>query len=117
MGKIIKLVIAGFILYAVAQIGMAEFKYYQFQDAVHEVMLFSANAKDPDIIKQVLAVADEYDVPLEAGDVTVTRVRTEIRVNMSYNEDVTLIPGLYTKNWTFNPSSSIMTFGGGRLQR
>ena len=117
MGTIIKLFIAAVVINAAAQVGLAEYKYYQFQDAVHEMMLFAPNAKDPELVKQVLQVADEYDVPLEADGVTVNRVRTEIIINMTYNEDVTLVPGLYTKNWEFKPSSSIMTFGPGRLQK
>ena len=117
MGTIIKLFIAAVIINAAAQIGLAEYKYYQFQDAIHEMMLFAPNARDADLVKQAMQVADEYDVPLEADNVTVNRVRTEIVLNMTYNEDVTLIPGIYTKNWTFNPSSSIMTFGPGRLQK
>jgi hypothetical protein len=117
MGTIIKLFIAAIVINAAAQIGLTELKYYQFQDAVHEVMLFAANASDADIVKQVLGVAEEHDVNIDASDVTVSRPRGEIRVDVSYNEDVTLVPGLYTKNWTFNPSSAIKTFGPGRLQR
>ena len=117
MGTIIKLFIAAVILNAAAQIGLAEYKYYKFEDAVHEVMLFAANASDADIVKQVLGVAYENDVEIDASDVTVTRLRTDIKVVVTYNEDVTLIPGLYTKNWTFNPTASIKTFGSGRLQK
>ena len=117
MGTIIKLFIAAVVINAAAQVGLAEYKYYQFQDAVHEMMLFASGAQDKDLIKQTMQVADEYDVPLEADNIAIDRVRTEIVIRMQYHEDVTLVPGLYTKNWEFNPTSSVMTFGPGRLQK
>jgi len=117
MGTIIKLFIAAVLINAVAHVGMAEFKYYRFQDAVHEVMLFAANATDDALIKQVMQVADEYDVPLTADNVTVSRVRTEIKVDMTYTEDIQLVPGFYKKTWTFTPTSSILTFGPGSLKK
>jgi len=54
---IIKLLIAALVLNACAQAGMAYFKLYQFQDAMHEVLLFAPNASDADVTARVMDLA------------------------------------------------------------
>ncbi|MEO8681210.1 MAG: hypothetical protein ABI665_19325 [Vicinamibacterales bacterium] len=106
MTTIIKLIVALLITYVVAQVGMAAYKYYQFEDAVHEAVLFAPQATDADIVASITSLAGDQDVPLDASDIQVTRTQNEVKVQMSYEEDVSLIPGLYAKTWTFKPSTS-----------
>lgn len=112
MKTIIKLLVAALLINAAAQVGLAFFKYYQFEDAIHEAVLFSPQATDADIVKSISDIAEEREVPLEAGDILVTRTQNEVRVHTSYDEDIAVVPGVYTKTWTFEPSTSVRQIAG-----
>lgn len=112
MTTIIKLVVAALILNAVAHASMAAYKSYTFEDAVHEALLFAPSAPDADILERIGGLADEQEVPLETTKINITRTPNEVRVQMSYVENINLIPGIYTKAWTFNPSSSARILAG-----
>lgn len=112
MTTIIKLFVAALILNAAAHASLAAFKSYTFEDAVHEALLFAPSAPDADIIERIGGLADEQEVPLESSKINITRTPNEVRVQMSYTEDINLVPGLYTKTWTFNPSSSARIIAG-----
>ena len=106
MATIIRLLLAALVLNAIAQVGLAAMKYYRFEDSVHEALLFSPNATDEDISARIAEIADDQDVPVDATDITVKRERFRLQVEMSYEEGIALIPGVYTKLWTFTPSAS-----------
>jgi hypothetical protein len=106
MATIIKLLIAALLINAVAQAGLAAFKYYKFEDTVHEALLFSPRASDEELSSRIAEIADEQDVPVDATGITVTRERYAIHVEMSYDENIAFIPGVYTKVWTFKPTAS-----------
>jgi len=111
MTTIIKLFVAAIFLYAVAQSGAAAYKYYNFEDTVHDVLL-TPQATDADIAARIMDVAEDQDIPLDAANIQVTRTQNEVKVNLSYDEDVNLVPGLYTKTWTFTPSTSARLLSG-----
>ena len=54
MTTIIKLVVALLFVYAVAQSGMAAYKYYTFEDSVREVLL-TPQITDADISARIVA--------------------------------------------------------------
>ena len=112
MTTIIKLLVAALFLNAVAQAGLAAYKYYNFEDAVHEALVFAPSAADTDIVERIGGLADEQDVPLASANIQITRTQNEVKVQMSYVEDITLVPGIYTKAWTFSPSSSARVIAG-----
>jgi uncharacterized membrane protein len=112
MTTIIKLLVAALILNAVAQASLAAYKSYTFEDSVHEALLFAPSAADADIIERIGGLADEQEVPLETSKINITRTPNEVRVQMSYVEDISLVPGIYRKAWTFNPSSSARILAG-----
>lgn len=107
MATIIKLGIALVLLVACAQAGMAAFKGYKFEDTVHEAMLFAPAATDAELVERIKEIAEEEDVPLDPANISVRRVRSDIIVEMTYTETVRLIPGVYSKPWTFTPSTSV----------
>jgi hypothetical protein len=112
MKTIIKLVVAGAILLASFNAGMASFNNYQFEDAVHEGLLFNPRASQADIVKMVLKTANEYRIPIDADGVDVSTVYTDVHVNMTYTTNVVLIPGVYATDWTFSPKASTRVLAG-----
>jgi hypothetical protein len=107
MGTIIRLTLAALVLYGCFQVGRATVKYYRFQDAVEQMLLFSRNASDADLVQQVLEIAGEHDVPLEASNISIRHESRELRIEMAYDEDVSLVPGVYARTWRFQPSAMV----------
>lgn len=106
MKTIIKIVLALALLAACFNAGMASFNNYQFEDAVHEGLLFNPRATEPEIVKMVLKAANEYNIPIDAEGVTVSTLGQDVRVDMKYTTNVVLVPGVYAKDWTFTPKTS-----------
>jgi hypothetical protein len=107
MTTIIKIVLALVLVTAAARAGMAALAHYQFTDAVHEAMLFAPNASDAQLLQGVLKLAREHEVPITEDDVTLRHRGADIVVEFSYTKNITLIPNVYTRAWTFSPSVSV----------
>ena len=106
MKTILKIVLSLALVVAMFNSGRAAFNNYSFEDAVHEGLLFNPNAGDTDIVEMVMKLARDYELPLAAEDVKISSRGQDLIVNMSYTDTVVLIPGLYSREWTFTPSAS-----------
>jgi len=107
MGTIVKLVVAVLILNGVAQAGLAALDNYQFEDAVHQAMLFAPNASDADLVSQAAGIAAERGVPLTADDISITHRGADVIFSASYDVTIPLVPRVYSKVWTFTPTTSV----------
>jgi hypothetical protein len=107
MTTIIKLVLALALLTAAFQGGRAAMSNYQFEDAVEQALLFAPNSTDAEMTQQVLTLAEEYGLPIEADDITISQRASDRIVQVSYTTDVAFIPGVITQPITFNPSASV----------
>ena len=114
MGTIIKIVIALVILTASFNAARYSLNNYQFEDAVHEGLLFDPYANDAQIVDMVSKIASEYQVPLAEEDIRIKQLGSDIVVEMSYTDKVTLLPGVYSRDWTFTPSTSTRMLVGNR---
>lgn len=107
MTTIIKLVLAFALLTAAFQGARATMSNYQFEDAVEQALLFAPNASDAELTQQVLSLAAEYGLPVEADDITLSERASDRIVDVNYTMDVAFIPGIITQPVTFNPSASV----------
>jgi len=114
MTTIIKIVIALALLTAVAQAGLVAVTNYQFEDGVHEVLLFAPRASDAEIIEQVLSLAKSHGINVVPENIKVRQVGADLHVDVTYDADVPLLPGIYSRIWTFNPTTSIRMMQGTR---
>ena len=114
MGTLIKIVIALVILTASFNAARFSLNNYQFEDAVHEGLLFDPYANDAQIVDMVTKIAAEYQVPLAAEDIVIKQLGSDIVVEMSYTDTVPLLPGIYSRDWTFTPSTSTRMLVGNR---
>jgi hypothetical protein len=115
MKAILKIVIALAVLVACVNGGRAALTNYQFEDSVHQALLFNPRATDADIVEMVMKAGGEYEVPIEPAGITIRRSGPEVRVEMSYTRNIVLVPGVFASDWTF-PSSASTRFlpGAGR---
>ena len=107
MTTIIKLVLAFALLTAAFQGARATMSNYQFEDAVEQALLFSPDATDDEVTQQVLTLAAENGLPVEAEDITISVHASDRIVDITYTMDVAFLPGLVTQPVTFNPSASV----------
>jgi hypothetical protein len=115
MKTIIKIVVALFVLVAMFNGGRAAFNNYSFEDAVHQGLLFNPNASDAELVSMVMKLADDYEIPMDASDIRISARGQDLIVDMSYTTSLVLVPGIYERDWTFNPSTSTRLLGkGGR---
>jgi hypothetical protein len=114
MKTIIKIVLAILVITALFNAGRAVMGNYQFEDAVHERLLFDPHASDEEIMNFVTKTADQYGVPLDPKDVDIRQVGQDVIVDMSYTEKIALIPGVYAHDWTFKPQASARILVGQR---
>jgi hypothetical protein len=114
MKTIIKIVLAILVVTACFNAARAAMSNYQFEDAVHELLLFDPHASDQEIMNFVTKTADQYGVPLDPEDVNIHQVGQDVVVDMSYTESINLIPGVYAHDWTFKPQASARILTGSR---
>ncbi len=114
MTTIIKLVLALLLLTAAFQGARAMMSNYQFEDAVEQALLFAPNASDAEVTQQVVAIAAEYDLPVDADAVAVSQHGSDRVVEVVYTTDVAFIPGIITQPMTFRPSASVRLLTQGR---
>ena len=78
---------------ALYQAAPAGIHYFQFKDAVRELALFGQKFTDKEIAEQVMTLASEHGIPLDADYVEVKRTPAEIIITASYVETMTFVPG------------------------
>ena len=87
---------------------------YQFQDAVHESLIFAPNSTDQEIRDEVLELAPEQGLPVRPEDVAIRQVGPDLLVDITYETEVRLLPGIYARNFKFSPSTSTRLMPGVR---
>ena len=107
MATLIKFVIAVLILNAAARAGVAAFEHYQFTDAAREGMVFAPNASDAQLVQVVARIARDHSVPVTEDDITLRHDGPDIVIQFTYDKDVNLVPGFYTRRWEFAPTLSV----------
>ena len=113
MKTIIKIVLALLVIAAMFNGARVALNNYAFEDAVHEGLLFDPNASDPEIVDMVMKLAAEYQIPMAAEDIKVQSRGQDLVVNMTYTDNVVLVPGVFQRDWTFHPTTSTRMLGKG----
>ena len=101
MKTLLKIAVAALVLNAVVQAGLAQWRFFQFKDAVEQAALFSAKLTEEQLATRVLAEAETRGLPLGASAVEVQMTALEATVRARYVEPVTLVPRTYTREWPF----------------
>ena len=98
---IIKLAIVILLANAVWRAASTYISYYKFNDAVTDVAINSKNKTDEELRDKVMALAMEYDQPIEADAVTITHDGARVHIAGSYVQRVSLFPGTEYQ-WPFS---------------
>jgi hypothetical protein len=114
MGTIIKIVIGLLIITGSFNAARAALNNYQFEDAIHQGMLFDPAAEDGDVVAMVMRLAKEYEIPLAAEDISVRTQGQDVHVSATYTDTVVVVPGIFATPWTFTPTTSVRIIQGNR---
>ena len=98
---LIKLAIVVLLANAIWRAGSAYLSYYKFQDAVTDVAIKSRDKTDEELRTKVMALAMEYDEPIDPDAVTIKREGTHVVIEGEYTKPVALLPG-YEYQWKFS---------------
>jgi hypothetical protein len=99
--SIIKIVIAVLLANALWRIASAYISYYKFQDAVQEYSIRSGGKSDDEIKNRVAELASQYEEPVDADSVQVTKNEQHTYIEASYTKPVAVLPG-YEYQWPFS---------------
>ncbi len=99
--SVLKIVIAVLIANALFRVASAYISYYKFQDAVSEVAIRSSNQTDDQVKARVAELAAQYEEPLDADDVMVSRTEQHTYIDANYTKPVAVLPG-YQYQWPFS---------------
>jgi hypothetical protein len=116
MKTIIKIVIAVLVVTACFNASRVALTNYQFEDAVHQGLIFDGRASDAEIVEMIAKLASAYDIPINSDDIHIRQVGQDVMVDMSYTKNIVFVPGVFARDWTFNPSASTRILSGTRRQ-
>jgi hypothetical protein len=89
---IVKVLIALVVLNAAARGAMATWKYYEFKDAAQQLVIFGVDSTVAELHDQVLARAQDLEVPVTPEDVTIQREGVRTWAEARYTEPVEFFP-------------------------
>jgi hypothetical protein len=112
MKTLVKIAVTIAILTACFNAGRYYLNNFQFEDAAQQRLLFETRANDSEVVTIVLKIANEYQIPLTADDISVRMIGTDRVVEMEYEEKVPLLPGIYSHPWKFTPRTSTKMLSG-----
>ncbi len=107
MKTLIQLVIAALVLNGCVRMGAATWRNYQFKDAIEQEARFASTSTTTELHARILELATEFDVVLEAGDVTVERRGQDTYMSVAYVESIPLVPAAYTREHLFEFESRV----------
>jgi hypothetical protein len=101
MATLIKLIIAGLILNAVARGAFASWNYFELKDSAQQTVVFGARSTPDEIANAIVQRAYELNIPLELEDVEVTREGPRTVAHATYTQLVPFLP-VYEHPVTFS---------------
>jgi hypothetical protein len=101
LGCLATLLFIAAVAYFGVNVGEVYFKFYQFQDAMHQEVRFAQHNSDAVILRRLRVQADSLGLPEAAGEVTLQRDGRHIELESEYYQHIEL-PG-YVREMHFNP--------------
>ena len=97
----LKLLVVAVVLHATMRAGLAEYRFYVFEDAVQQEALFSQRLSPQQLVSRVVEIAEDHEVPVEPEAIAVDYNGPQATVSLNYSERVELVPRVYTREWPF----------------
>ena len=102
MKLFLKLLVVGLVLNAAARVGMAQYRFYIFEDAVQQEALFSQRMTPQQLADRVAEIADQQELPVDPESIAVNFTGPQATITASYSERVELVPRMMVRDWPFD---------------
>lgn len=103
MKTLLKLFVAGAVLFGAYRAGMAEYRYSQLKDSTHSVLVLGTETPIADLRQQILQRASDLALPVLPENVQVTRDGVRTTATVSFHQDVEIFPGVtYPREYSFS---------------
>ena len=100
MKLILKLVIVALVANAAWKIGNAYLSHYKFTDAVEQTTLFRGTRTDDVLLRRVIEIASDFDIPVTENDVSLRTEDHHTIVDGAYRRTIEIVPW-YVYSWPF----------------
>lgn len=102
-----KLALVALLANSAYHIGAEYLTYIKFQDAIRDAAIFKAR-NDEELMSRIIALAQQYEVPLDEENLTIDRQGTRVTVNGWYDKDIEIVP-TYEYPWHFGLAIDVVT--------
>ena len=103
MKSLLKLIVAGAVVFGAYRAGMAEYRYSQLKDSTRSILVLGEKTALEDLKQQILTRAADLALTVPPENVELARegVRTTARV--SFRQQVEVFPGFtYRRDYSFS---------------
>ncbi|HVX39110.1 MAG TPA: hypothetical protein VHB25_05990 [Gemmatimonadaceae bacterium] len=100
-GCLFSLLILAAVIYFGANVVEVYWRYYQYNDEMHQTVRFSARSPNDQILARLRATADSLGLPEAAGNVSIRRTAKTLSLESEYYERVEL--PMYVAELHFHP--------------
>jgi hypothetical protein len=108
---LLKLAVVALVANAIWHLFGAYAPNYKLQDRIQYVAQNRGQLTDEGLKDKVLDLAAEFEVPLAAGEVSVTQTDKHTLVDVSYVRPIELAPG-FRYPWPFSIHVDVLNLGG-----
>ena len=102
MKLLFKLLVVGLVLNAAVRVGMAQYRFYVFEDAVQQEALFSQRMTPQQLADRVAELAGQQELPLDPEAIAVNYTGPQATVTANYSERLELVPRMMVRDWPFD---------------
>ena len=97
---LVKLAIVVLVVHAAVKIVPPFWTYVKFRDKVQEMARFSSRRSDREVLERVVQLAQQFELPIRAGDVKVRKEKNTTFVDTRYTVALEYFPSRFYP-WTF----------------
>lgn len=103
MKTLLKLLVAGAIVFGAYRAGMAEYRVSQLKDSTHSLLVLGTETPIDDLQQQILQRASDLALPVLPENVEVTRDGVRTTATVSFRQEVEIFPGFtYPRDYSFS---------------
>jgi hypothetical protein len=106
---LLKLVLAALIANAAWRVGSSYVSFYKFKDAINEEAQFGGDKSVDQLRERVVALAQQFDLPVDGDAVTISKENQRTRIAGSYSKPIEVVPG-FKYPWSFSWNIETINF-------
>ena len=107
MRFLFKVLVAALLANAAYRVGSEYLTYVKFRDAVREIAMFKAR-DDDELRAQIMALSDQYDIPLQEDALTIERQDRHVTIDGRYEKVIEVLPN-WPYDWPFSMTMEVVT--------